>query len=177
MPAPIFLLFGGYICSQVVFYTSRFCTLTAVWRSSNISQKAMKCTTMTVSNFHMSGLYLCVMIHTVADYLFGDVLPFSQKALGSIFFCLLDCIQKVFPSCKQLYVTNHFPWYFIDVMRGKQGRRGGRKRVNLYQCFTCSLTNIQLHGAKLTKQPRENIWTQLNLNDLVLVTVKRRYRA
>lgn len=172
-----FLLFAGYICSQVIFYASRFCTLTAVWRSSNIYQKAMKCTTMTVSNFHTSGLYLCVMIHTVADYLFGDVLPFSQKALGSTFFCLLDCIQKVFPSCKQLYVTNHFSWYFVDVMRGKQGRRGSRKNVNLYECFTCSLTNIQLHGAKLTKQARENIWMQLNLNDLVLVTVERRYRA
>lgn len=177
MPAPIFLLFAGYKYAHKLYFIPHD---SAPWLRLEKFQHLPKGHEM----HHYDSLKLS---HEWVIFMRNDShcswLPFWRcsavfpKGLGKHFFCLLDCIQKVFPSCKQLYVTNHFPWYFIDVMRGKQGRRGNRKSVNLYQCFICSLTNIQLHGAKVTKQPRENIWTQLNLNDLVLVTVKRRYRA
>lgn len=85
-------------------------------RRSDISQKAMRRTAMTVSNFHTSGLYLCVMTHTVAACFCGCVLPFSPKASGSTFspwiasrkfflsqaaLCNKSCFLILYTSCKK----------------------------------------------------------------------------
>lgn len=58
----------------------------------------------THTKFHTSGLYLCAMIHTVADY-FLEMFCLFPKRPWEAFYFLLDCTQKVFSSCKQLYVT------------------------------------------------------------------------
>lgn len=79
------------------------CCLTAVWRSSSVSQKAMKCATVTQSKFHTSGLYLCIMIHTVADY-FVEMFYRSLKRPWKALFSPLRLHPESFSFRKQLYV-------------------------------------------------------------------------
>lgn len=122
-------LFAGYINAHRLYF---ICTLTAVWRSSNVSQKAMKCTTMTDSKFPMSGLYLCTMIRTVADYFGRCSAFFPQKGLGKHFFLPFRLHQESFSFCKQLYVTKKSFFFFCYSFIKEMQKNTKKGKLSLY---------------------------------------------
>lgn len=102
IPAPCLLLcsspFTGYISAHRLYFMphdSHICSLTAVWRSSSVSQKAMKCTTVTdLETFLLVGyIYAQWFTYICSWMLFWRCSAFSQKDLGSTSF--LDSTQKV----------------------------------------------------------------------------------
>lgn len=110
-------LFAGYINAHRLYFMphdSDICTLAAVWRDSNVSQKPTKPTTMTDSNFQIDVLYLCAMIHTVADC-FLLCSAFSTNGLGKHFSLSLCLHPESFSSYEQLYVTSKL--CFVTVLQ------------------------------------------------------------
>lgn len=90
-------LFASYINAHRLYlmpHDSNICTLTAVWRTSSVSQK---CTTMTDCKFHTTGLYLCTMIHTVADYFLEMFCLFPKRHWEALFPSSYFAPRKFFP--------------------------------------------------------------------------------
>lgn len=133
---PSLPLFAGYINAHRLYFMphdSHICTLTAVWRSSNVSQKAMKCTTMTDSKFHTSGLYLCAMIHTVADYFLEMFCLFPKRPWEAFFFPSEIAPRKFF--LLQAALCNEqifFCCYFVEVIEKNGKRSATLRKINVF---------------------------------------------
>lgn len=112
-------LFATYINALSLYFMppdSNICTPTAVWKRSNGSQTAVKCPTVTDWKFHTTRLYLCTMIHTVADYFLEMFCLFPKRHWKALLSppLILHPESSVFPACKQLCATKRVTFIYTQ---------------------------------------------------------------